>query len=361
MKSKVVALLLVFAGFTLMLTSCNKDSTGLDKSTGIYWIENSKTQISNTVYYVSNSGSDKNDGLKESSAFKTIAKAISTVNPGGTVRILPGNYHESVGVESSGNLKAAVTIEGYKGTPVLDGKNDKPVGLYFQKSDNYIIKNLKFINYTDIGIGVTKGNNFILTSLEVGGNGHDVQLKGWELEGYGIHIEYSENVRIADCDVYNNGPHPKRKRNLMGMGIDTYGNRKVEIINNKSYNNTGGGMLVEDSYEVTVKENEVYGNDLDATAEQWWDGGLWLDGGGKVTVRNNYFHDNSGPGIEISDEDKQSPSGYQLIDNVSKNNYYGIFIWNFGTQNWPAESVIKRSGNDFTGNTKKDIWIEDWY
>ena len=129
----------------------------------------------------------------------------------------------------------------------------------------------------------------------------------------------------------------------MGTGINTYGNSDVRIDNNISYDNIGGGILVEDSYYVVVEDNEVYGNDLDATADEWWDGGLWLDGGADVIVRNNHFHDNLGPGIEISDEDKQNPSGYELINNTSTDNYYGIFIWNFGTSGWPEESVQIKS------------------
>jgi len=147
----------------------------------------------------------------------------------------------------------------------------------------------------------------------------------------------------------------------MGTGINTFGNTNVRINSNKSYNNIGGGILVEDSYNVIVEDNEIYGNDLDATIDEWWDGGLWLDGGGNVIVRNNNIHDNQGPGIEISDEDKQNPIGYELSNNISTNNYYGIFIWNFGTNEWPNETIIKRSNNDFTGNSRQDVWIVDWY
>lgn len=109
------------------------------------------------------------------------------------------------------------------------------------------------------------------------------------------------------------------------------------------------------------ENNEAYGNDLDASVDEWWDGALWLDGGKNVIIRNNYFHDNLGPGIEISDEDFQNPTGYVLENNRSINNYYGIFIWNFGTNDWPDESIIKRSGNDFSENSIKDVWIIDWY
>lgn len=45
-----------------------------------------------------------------------------------------------------------------------------------------------------------------------------------------------------------------------------------------------------------------------------------------VTVRNNIFRDNIGPGIQISNEDQQ-PYGYVLESNVSRGSLYGIYIF----------------------------------
>lgn len=362
MKIKFIFLVSFTLSFVLIQTACNKNDDGFDEKSGIFWIQCSGTEEEETIYYVSNSGDDNNNGYYENSPFKSITKALTVVKPKGTIRILPGVYYESIGVESCGNLSSVITIEGYNGIPVLDGENKKTIGLYFEHSDNYIIRNIKMINYTDIGIGFSNGSKLVLENLEVAENGHAVQLKDWELEGYGIDVDYSQNIRISNCNVYRNGPDPQIVPSyLMGTGINTFGNTNVRINNNKSYNNIGGGILVEDSYEVIVEENEVYGNDLDATVDEWWDGGLWLDGGSNVIVRDNNFHDNKGPGIEISDEEKQNPTGYQLINNICTDNYYGIFIWNFGTNDWPDESVIKKSNNNFSGNSVKDIWIVDWY
>ena len=185
-----------------------------------------------------------------------------------------------------------------------------------------------------------------------------MQLIEWELEGYGIHADESANILIENNDVFENGPQPKVfPDRLMGTGINTYRITDSVIRNNLSHGNIGGGILVEDSEDVLVENNEVYANDCDATSDDWWDGGIWLDGGRSVTIRNNVFRDNLGPGIEISDEDFQSPTGYILEDNISTGNYYGIFIWNFGATDWPPEEVLQRSGNQFTDNTRQDVWI----
>ncbi|MCH7586072.1 MAG: hypothetical protein IH941_13100 [Acidobacteria bacterium] len=38
--------------------------------------------------------------------------------------------------------------------------------------------------------------------------------------------------------------------------------------------------------------------------------------------------------------------------------YFGIFIWNFGTDDFPSPEVLTLEGNDFTGNERLDVWIE---
>ena len=52
-----------------------------------------------------------------------------------------------------------------------------------------------------------------------------------------------------------------------------------------------------------MKRNRIYGNDLDVSADEWWDAGIWVDGGADVPLVRNTIQDNLGPGIEISDED----------------------------------------------------------
>jgi parallel beta-helix repeat protein len=328
----------------------------------LLWIECKSAEKDSTIYYVSPIGNDRSNGTSENTAFKTIARAFQAIKVGGTIRILLGTYNESIGLLSCGNATSSITIEGYYGIPKLDGKNKSTIGIYCEQCSNLIFRNLLFENYTDIGIGASLCNDITFQNLTIRENGHAVQLKDWELEGYGIHVDDSENILIENNDVYRNGPDPQIVPNfIMGTGINTYGNKNVVIRNNQSYKNIGGGILVEDSDDVLVEDNHVYENDLDASVDEWWDGGLWVDGGKDVIIRNNIFENNFGPGIEISDEDLQKPTGYILENNVSRGNYYGIFVWNFGTTDWPADSIISRSGNQFLENSRLDVWIVDWF
>ena len=346
---------------TFIATGCDSDDDEVGEDE-INWITGN-VSIAYTDYYVSvSSGSDDAPGTSETAAFATIAHALETVHPGGTVFILPGTYHECIGLSNTGNSGATITIESHDTGANLNGSGQKPFSFYFENCTNIAVRDLHIENYTDFGIGGSSCSGLAFTDLTVTGNGHVVQLIDWELEGYGIHIDDSDSITIENNDVSENGPNPRvYPGQVLGTGINTFNISNAVIIDNDSYDNNGGGILVEDSRNVLVEDNEIWGNDLDATEDGWWDGGIWIDGGWDITLRDNYIHDNLGPGIEISDEDLQNPTGYVLENNNCEQNYYGIFIWNFGTNDWPDDSIISRSGNDFTDNNRQDVWIIDWF
>jgi len=313
------------------------------------------------IYYVSTQGNDQSDGMTEATAFATLGHAIKVVRPGESVHILPGTYHEALMLENIGGSQSIIAIRGIGTKPVFDGQRLAKMGFWCEKCENLLFDNLEFRNYSDIGLGFYLSNGITVQNLMVHNNGFAPQLTGWEIEGYGINIDTSKNVNIKNNQVYSNGPNP-RPFGTLGTGINTFGCENCTIQNNYSYENIGGGILVEDGINVLVEGNEIRSNYLDATEDEWWDGGLWVDGGHDIIVRNNVFLNNIGPGIEISDEDSQKPYGYVLENNVSKGNYYGIFIWNLSKDDtWPNESILSRSSNQFIENTIKDVWIEGSY
>jgi len=220
-------------------------------------------------------------------------------------------------------------------------------------------KTWKIRNYIDIGIGVLLSADIVMRNLTVHHNGFAVQLVDWELEGHGINVDESQKVTVEGNEVYQNGPQP-RSPGTLGTGIDTFKCTDCAIRDNHSHDNIGGGILVEDGVNVLVEGNEVIANYLDATEDEWWDGGIWIDGGHDVTVRNNLFRHNLGPGVQISDKDHQQPYGYVLENNVSTGNYFGTYIWNSGTSGLLAEDTLRMLNNRFHGNTRQDIRIVPW-
>ncbi|MFQ5590961.1 MAG: nitrous oxide reductase family maturation protein NosD, partial [Phycisphaerae bacterium] len=308
------------------------------------------------LYYVSPLGSDGADGLTLNTALRTIAHAVEVAQPGDVVAILAGTYTEAVRMEGVGAADAPITLRGEGGTPGLDGTRQLSVGVRCERCTNIVIADVEFQGYTDVGVLATQSSKITLRNLVVHDNGFAATLE--YVEGYGIHVEDSQEVIIEGCEAFRNGPNPQVPDRWLGTGIDTYGLTDAVIRNNRSHDNTGGGLLVEDSSNVLVEGNEITGNNLDASIEEWWDGGIWVDGGHDVTLRNNTIRDNLGPGVEISDEDNQAPYGYLLEGNTITGNYFGLYVWNFGTPELPPSEVLELSNNDVSGNTRQDIWIE---
>jgi len=308
--------------------------------------------VAANAVFVSPDGDDRSSGTAEDPV-ASLNRAVELVGRAGTVFVTEGVHRGGYQFDDL----AEITITGQPGA-VLDGGNSDPLGIFCDGCRDVTVEDLEIRGFTDIGVGATNSTGITLRRLDVHGNGAAVQFTDWDLEGYGIHVDFSSSVTIEYNTVYDNGPDPPvMPDRILGTGIDTFGNTNVTIRGNSSYENHGGGILVEDSFGVVVEGNQVFGNDLDASDDGWWDGGLWLDGWGDVTVRDNVFRDNLGPGIEISDEDGQNPTGYVLTNNISTGNYYGIFIWNFGSDEFPPPTVLELDANDFTGNDRLDVWI----
>jgi len=263
------------------------------------------TDYPSTSIYVSPQGSDDNDGSSREQAFASVKQALESAQAGDVILVLEGVYTEGIELEG---LIGPIVILG-EGDVVLDGERNIRMGIWCEYCSNITFDNLTFRNYTDVGIGVYLSDQVVMRHLTVHNNGFAVQLVSWEFEGYGIMVDESSDVLVEYNVAYENGPNPQIFPDfLMGTGINIYGCTHCQMMYNQVYSNIGGS-LVEDSVDVLVEGNEIWGNDLDASVDEWWDSGLWIDGGHDVTARNNIFYDNLGPGIEVSNEDNQDVYG----------------------------------------------------
>ncbi len=307
-------------------------------------------------YYVSPKGDDGFDGLTRKTAFATLKHALTVVRPGDEIRVLPGTYSESLMLVNVGEPGARITIRGIGKTPVFSGRRSDSMGFWCEHCENLTLENLSFCNYTDVGAGVYRSKHITMRNLKVHHNGFAPRLKGWEIEGYGIHIDCSRDISIQNSRVYRNGPDP-RPHGVLGTGINTFECTDCLIRGNRSYHNIGGGILVEDGVNVRVEKNRVKYNYLDATEDERWAGGIWVDGGHDVLVKGNIVQKNMGPGVQISDEDHQKPYGYVLQNNVITHNKHGIYIWNFKIRGFPPDRVLRRLKNKIRRNTVRNVWI----
>lgn len=121
-----------------------------------------------TIYYVTISGNNANDGLTESTAWATITYAATKIQTGDTVNIKSGTYiNEHVVITISGTSTNPIVFQGYGvSNPVLDGQDATATGgtgIFINSTPinkiNYIIlKNIDIINYYNgLYTGVRRG------------------------------------------------------------------------------------------------------------------------------------------------------------------------------------------------------------
>jgi hypothetical protein len=201
-------------------------------------------------YYVSaNNGSDSNNG-SETTPFQTINRAISFVNPGGTIFVMNGTYQNNgygtvdtatntnmnnnhvVTINKSGSEGAYITLKNYPGhSPLIqfDGRG----GIVISNNMNYII------------------------------------IEGFEVVGPGASITYAEAYANREYKVLAaSDPNDDINYNhtyFSGKGIwGGYGaHHHIIIRNNIVHDTAGSGIRFNDSDHITIEYNEVY----NAT---WW-------------------------------------------------------------------------------------------
>lgn len=211
-------------------------------------------------YYVATNGSDSNPGT-ESQPFATLSKAVSQVEAGDTVYVRGGKY----------SLQNGVWI-GKSGT-----------------SSAHIV----FQSYP--------GETAILDGKNMPDNNDVLTLGG-------------EYIDIKNFEA----------RNATRIGINIWGGKHIQILNNIVHDSKGAGILMSytDSSKITdilVDGNTVYNNCLnnsDRTKSEGWPSGIAADGDGDIRITNNTVYNNYGEGIGSWASDGLI-SGNRVYDNYS--------------------------------------------
>ena len=173
----------------------------------------------------------------------TIQSAVDKAQPGDTIEIPYGTYHERVVVDLSD-----ITLHGIPNSageyPILDGEGVLSEGV-IASGNNFTVGFLKTINYTDNGVLVEGANGVHFHDLyaeNVGTYGiypvksTDVLVERVEVTGVddaGIYAGQSENVIVRDSIVHGNV-----------IGIELENTYNGEIVNNHAYDNSVGIFVV---------------------------------------------------------------------------------------------------------------------
>lgn len=302
----------------------------------------------NTIY-VSPNGSDANAGDSPQTPLRSIQTALGRANPGDIVAMLPGEYSEEVRLEkASGSAGSPVYLRAIGGSARLTGNRSLSGGLMLEGCRYITIEGIEVADFANFGIQVVDCEAITICNCDVHHNG--LLVTNESEGGYGLYVNGSGHA-ILNNTVRTNGANPD-----VGDGLICWGTSNTVVRGNTCNYNKGNGILIEDSVGVLVEWNTVSYTECLSTDGTWWNAGLWLDGGHHVTVRNNSFTDNLGPGIEISDEETQAPYAYEVSGNDISSNEWGVYLWGFRHR---AVEPIVISNNTLTGNSRAPLRIED--
>lgn len=340
----------------IFLLSCNPEEEG---------------QAGGTAYYISVSGSDRNEGSK-AAPWQSITKLNSiTFHPGDTIFLEGGSrFSGTILLDStdSGTEEKPVVITSYGGAAIIDAGNF--TALEITNARHIVVSNLHVIGSgrkdgnTQNGIAVKNSSQYItLRNVEAEGfqksgvfvyASHDVLLEGvfaHDNGGTGILVNgFSKKtdckrIVIRNCRAENNPGDPTNLTNHSGNGI-LVGNATNVLIERCVATNNGWdmprigngpvGIWAYEADSVVIQYCISYRNKTSKGGEDG--GGFDLDGG--VTnsiIQYCLSYENEGSGFGLFQYNGASLWNNNIIRfNISENDglvstaHAGIYVWNGG-------------------------------
>ncbi len=273
----------------------------------------------------------------------SIMAAVQAANPGDTIQVMPGTYHETVYIDKDNIRIIGVIKEGERAT--LDGKKTLNDAILYS-GNNFVVENLKITNYKGNGVMGQAGNNFEIRNNiivdtgvygifpQLGKNGIVEYNVISGIEDAAIYVGMSDNIHVAYNDVFDSV-----------AGIEIENSRHAIVENNYVHNNTGGvlafitpGLPIKTTYDVIIRNNFIVGNNHKnfgapgSTVAGIPPGtGILIMAADEVIVEGNIISDNKTAGILITDhqnapnttidpESDPSPDKVMILDNLMLNN-----------------------------------------
>jgi hypothetical protein len=310
-------------------------------------------QVHATVFSVAVSGNDANPGT-QTSPWRTVQKAASTLVAGDTVLIRGGVYHEQVVVQNSGTKSQYITFKDYPGeTPIIDGSGISPLtsnavfatneqsflrisGLKVQNSDYFGIGNWgawgatskpgyivveRCTTFNTVGSGIAFSNH---TNITIDGNKVEQATTGAS--------GTQENISVHGVDTFeikNNHVSDGPTQTIGAEGIDAKGGSKWGTIHHNIVDNNKLCMYV-DAWDGTNSEIDIY---------------------------NNIFR-NCGRGIVLASENGGRLENIRIFNNLVYNSKMeGLLMTNWvGVAGSHYMSGIHIINNTFFNNGSTDAW-----
>jgi cytochrome c peroxidase len=253
---------------------------------------------------------------------ESIQEAIDKAAPGSTIRVQPGEYYESITVDSD-----KITLIGGDGTPAtrpaLDGHGVQSDAVIVSGRD-FTMANFEIRHYVGNGVVAQETTNVTFRDLKLEDTGlygvypvrsSFVKIQKVEVIGArdaGIYVGQSRGILVEDCVAHGN---------VTGIEIENSVEARVE--RNHVYDNAGGilvfalpGNPSKEAKRTRVARNRVIGNNHVNFADPAAivskvpsGGGIFILAADDTEVTENEIRDNNSFGVAVLGLDSLFPGG----------------------------------------------------
>ena len=279
--------------------------------------------------YVSPTGSDTTGDGSQSKPYKTIAKGISMVYPGGTVHLLSGTYTGTGNVNV--NISSNITIAGEnRDSTIIDGQSANRIFI-ISSGYNVIISNITLKN------GLANNDN----GGAIQNNGGTLTLNNCAFtSNKATRTGYWDNNDVYGGAIYNTGTLTITNSNFTSNTVTS------------GSNNYAYGGAIYNSGTLTITGSNFTSN----TATTY--GGAIINYGTLTITGSNFTSNTAYDGGAISNGDTgTSPTGSLTItgSNFTSNTATsaGGAIWTHGTCNVTGSNFTSNTANNSGGDTAK--------
>ena len=232
-----------------------------------FWFCLSTTFVCSQDYYVDDQGSDTNPG-SESQPYKTINKAITSVDAGGTVYVMDGIYTDESAGEPFVSFYEDATQQDSAGNNYVfsNGENlNNPHVVTINKAGNETDGYITVKNYPNHRPKIIFDGQ---GGIKLGPNANYVIVEGFEVEGPSQSISYNQaimnrrnRVTLKESINQNNNNYSYFSGKGIWGGYDDH--HHIIIRNNIVHDTPGSGIRFNDSDYITIENNTIYNT-------TWW-------------------------------------------------------------------------------------------
>ena len=232
-----------------------------------FWFCLSTTFVCSQDYYVDDQGSDTNPGT-ESQPYKTINKAIASVDAGGTVYVMDGIYTDESAGEPFVSFYEDATQQDSAGNNYVfsNGENlNNPHVVTINKAGNETDGYITVKNYPNHRPKIIFDGQ---GGIKLGPNANYVIVEGFEVEGPSQSITYNQaimnrrnRVTLKESINQNNNNYSYFSGKGIWGGYDDH--HHIIIRNNIVHDTPGSGIRFNDSDYITIENNTIYNT-------TWW-------------------------------------------------------------------------------------------